>query len=310
MKVPRPSVSATGVSIALYYLAYCEDAMERICLMSQTLVSEVVKYALWLLSSAHDSGRCHATMFFGLSFQFKIILDEFDNQDGLRKLYNVVSDVSTHLDCRQRKLYIFSVHLFLKSQISVLPILSTEEHTLNDDEECAARQMIRHVSVALKKYMESHLFYKYTQMSRLNEPVNSAQTINLYRVSGALISTEMMGFIIFVLFFTIFFQAPKLLPETISEQATALQEMLPVRARWEPVDKILALNGIPLLLRIIASSYEWIYSGRWALKFSIFSSIGRMIVYVCDIAHISRDRLISNRFLFAIIARRFLVRTV
>lgn len=93
MKVPRPSVSATGVSIALYYLAYCEDAMERICLMSQTLVSEVVKYALWLLSSAHDSGRCHATMFFGLSFQFKIILDEFDNQDGLRKLLNVVSGI-------------------------------------------------------------------------------------------------------------------------------------------------------------------------------------------------------------------------
>lgn len=91
MKVPRPSVSATGVSIALYYLAYCEDAMERICSMQQTIVSEVVKYALWLLSCAHDSGRCHATMFFGLSFQFKIILDEFDKQDGLRKLYNVVS---------------------------------------------------------------------------------------------------------------------------------------------------------------------------------------------------------------------------
>lgn len=91
MKVPRPSVSATGVSIALYYLAYCEDAMERICLMPQPFVSEVVTYALWLLSSTHDSSRCHATMFFGLSFQFKIILDEFDNQDGLRKLLNVVS---------------------------------------------------------------------------------------------------------------------------------------------------------------------------------------------------------------------------
>lgn len=110
MKVPRPSVSATGVSIALYYLAYCEDAMERICLMSQTLVSEVVKYALWLLSSAHDSGRCHATMFFGLSFQFKIILDEFDNQDGLRKLYNVVSDhgpISVPLRTVERHLKIF-----------------------------------------------------------------------------------------------------------------------------------------------------------------------------------------------------------
>lgn len=90
LKVPRPSISATAVSISLYYLAYCEDAMERICLMSQSIIPEVVNYGLWLLSSAHDSGRCHATMFFGLSFQFKLFLDEFDRQDGLRKLYNVV----------------------------------------------------------------------------------------------------------------------------------------------------------------------------------------------------------------------------
>lgn len=91
LRVPRPSISATAVSICLYYLAYCEDAMERICLMSQPIVPEVVKYGLWLLSSAHDSARCHATMFFGLSFQFKMFLDEFDRQDGLRKLYNIVS---------------------------------------------------------------------------------------------------------------------------------------------------------------------------------------------------------------------------
>lgn len=90
MKVPKPSVSATSVSIALYYLAYCEDAMERICLMSQSFVTEVVKYALWLLSCPHDTGRCHAAMFLGLSFQFKIILDEFDKQDGIRKLFNMV----------------------------------------------------------------------------------------------------------------------------------------------------------------------------------------------------------------------------
>jgi HIV-1 Vpr-binding protein len=32
-------------------------------------------------------------MFFGLSFQFRVILEEFDAQDGLRKLYNVVSMV-------------------------------------------------------------------------------------------------------------------------------------------------------------------------------------------------------------------------
>lgn len=91
LRVPRPSVAATGVSISLYYLAYCEDAMERICNMPKPLIAELVTYALWLLGCSHDSGRCHATMFFGLSFQFKVILDEFDAQDGLRKLYNVVS---------------------------------------------------------------------------------------------------------------------------------------------------------------------------------------------------------------------------
>lgn len=89
--MPRPSLATTGVSIAIYYLAYCEDAMERICSMQRPLISELVRYALWILGRCHDSSKCHATMFFSLSFQFKVILDEFDAQDGLRKLYNVVS---------------------------------------------------------------------------------------------------------------------------------------------------------------------------------------------------------------------------
>lgn len=91
LDVPRPSVAATGVSICLYYLAYCEDAMEKVCLLKKNVITDLVTYALWLLERSHDSGRCHATMFFGFSFPFKAILDEFDKQDGLRKLYNVVS---------------------------------------------------------------------------------------------------------------------------------------------------------------------------------------------------------------------------
>lgn len=90
LEVPRPSVAATGVSICLYYLAYCEDAMERVCLLPKHIISDLVTYALWLLERSHDSGRCHATMFFGFSFPFKVILEEFDAQDGLRKLFNVV----------------------------------------------------------------------------------------------------------------------------------------------------------------------------------------------------------------------------
>lgn len=79
-------------------------------------------------------------MFFGSTFQFKVILDEFDAQDGLRKLYNV---------------------------IATLQILSNEDlPPLNEDAESAARQIVRHVCVAIKKYMESHLYGKVEHLRR------------------------------------------------------------------------------------------------------------------------------------------------
>jgi len=52
---------------------------------------------LWLLECSHESGRVHAAMFFSLSFPFRIIVDLFDEQDGLRKLFNMV--------CRQFVLF-------------------------------------------------------------------------------------------------------------------------------------------------------------------------------------------------------------
>lgn len=210
LEVPRPSLAATGVSIAFYYLAYCEDAMERICLMPPKIITELVSYALWLLGCSHDSGRCHATMFFGLSCQFKVMMDEFDKQDGLRNLYNV---------------------------ISVLPIfLPADDYNLNDDEECAARQVVRHVCVALKKYFENHLYYKYSQVTRQQCPTGTlAQPV---------------------------FKSAKNSPEVISDQIRTLQELLPMKARWSPVDEFIELGGVNLLLRIIALAYEWNYSGR------------------------------------------------
>lgn len=205
LKLPRVSCVATGIAIALYYIAYCEEAMERICAMPPRLISELVTYALGLLGCIHDSGRCHATMFFGLSFQFKVMLDEFDKQDGLRQLYNV---------------------------ISVLQILShpNDDDDLSQDEETAQRQVVRHVCVALKKYFESHLFYKYTQATR--HP--STRT-------------------------TIPIRALKNPPEIIDDQILTLQGLLPMRSNWNPVSEFLQLGGITLFILIIAHSYEWNY---------------------------------------------------
>lgn len=94
LKIPKPSIAATGVSMCLYYIAYCEDAMERVCLLPEHVLHNLVAYALWLLEFSHESGRCHAIMFFGASFQFRVILELFDNQDGLRRLYNMLSTLS------------------------------------------------------------------------------------------------------------------------------------------------------------------------------------------------------------------------
>ncbi|XP_034255066.1 DDB1- and CUL4-associated factor 1 isoform X2 [Thrips palmi] len=215
LEVPRPSIAATGVSICLYYLAYCEDAIERVCLLPQHIISDLVTYALWLLECSHDSGRCHATMFFGLSFQFRVILEEFDSQDGLRKLYNVVS---------------------------TLPIMSTEEEAaLNEDEECSARQIVRHVCVALKRYFEAHLYIRAEQLRRAHMRESDDHRQLQHMPS---------------------YKATKSTPEEIQEQVETLLELMSFRANWPPVDELLRLGGVTLLLQVIAFAYEWNYSGR------------------------------------------------
>nr|XP_049703892.1 protein mahjong isoform X3 [Helicoverpa armigera] len=208
LEVPRPSVAATGVSICLYYLAYCEDAMERVCLLPRRTLADLVKYALWLLECSHDSGRCHATMFFGLSFQFRVILEEFDHQDGLRKLYNV---------------------------ISTLPILSADEDEsrVSEDETCAARQIVRHVCVALRRYLEAHLRLRAAQVAR-------QQGDNVPEPPP--------------------YKASKSSPEEIQEQIELLQSV--AWSRWAAVDELLELGGVALLLQVVGLAYEWNFNGR------------------------------------------------
>ncbi|XP_044248914.2 protein mahjong isoform X1 [Drosophila takahashii] len=248
LKVPRPSLATTGVSIAIYYLAYCEDAMERICSMQRSLISELVRYALWILGRCHDSSKCHATMFFSLSFQFKVILEEFDAQDGLRKLYNV---------------------------ISVLKILdpshndSDNDSDINEDVECASRQMVRHVCVALKRYMEAHFFYKYNSFLCQHNAASSSPSSNHYFNQNPTV-------------------AAKLNFDQLHDQIRTLQEHTSIRAHWQPVDQLMKLGGITMLLRIIAFSYDWVNSGRSetvrsALDvLSVCCIIPRVYVVLCE----------------------------
>lgn len=112
-----------------------------------------------------------------------------------------------------------------------------EDSTPNDDVECASRQLVRHVCVALKRYMESHLFYKYQQFIRQQCPTSSELMQNVTKATRANL-------------------------EQISEQVRTLQENSYIRAHWQPVDQLLKLGGINLLLKVIAFSYEWNNGGR------------------------------------------------
>lgn len=116
LEIPRRSTAATGVSLCLYYLAYNQDAMERagcthtpththspthplterralslqVCVRPPSVLAHMVSYALQLLEGSHASGVCHATMFFSICFSLRALLQLFDQQDGLRRLVNLV----------------------------------------------------------------------------------------------------------------------------------------------------------------------------------------------------------------------------
>uniref|UniRef100_T1KIJ0 DDB1- and CUL4-associated factor 1 n=2 Tax=Tetranychus urticae TaxID=32264 RepID=T1KIJ0_TETUR len=156
LQVYRPSVAATGVSICLYYLGYNEDAMEKICVLPRHILSDLVSYALWLLECSHDSSRCHATMFFGLTFAFRIILDLFDAKDGLRKLLNVI----------------FLLDIF------------ADERSATDDELFTKRQTARQVCIALKRYFEAHLVIEAENIRRSPLPGSSSSQHSVKSHSG------------------------------------------------------------------------------------------------------------------------------
>ncbi|XP_050302636.1 protein mahjong isoform X2 [Anthonomus grandis grandis] len=252
LEVPRPSIASTGVAMCFYYLGYLEEAMEKICVMPQFIITNFVKYALWLLECSHDSGRCQAIMFFGLTFQFKVILDEFDAQDGLRKLHNV---------------------------ISTLPILQPDHDANgqpNEDQECSARQIVRHVCLAYRRYLEAHLYHKAEPIQRSQLRLNPSAPVMPVLPP---------------------YKACKSSPEEIQQYIELLLEHMSFRSHWSPVDQLLKLGDINLLLQIIALAYEWNYGGRGetvrsALEvLAIACVMPKVLLLLCERVDLPEERI-------------------
>ncbi|KAI8782336.1 DDB1- and CUL4-associated factor 1 [Biomphalaria glabrata] len=142
LEIHRPSIAATGVSLCFYYITYFEDATERLCMLPENVLSDVVLYNLWLMECSHDSSRCHACLFFSQSFPYKVILNLFDKNDGLRRLINMIST------------------------LSILNADSRGNET--DDELHQMRQAARLVCDALRKYFEVHATLKADELRCLH----------------------------------------------------------------------------------------------------------------------------------------------
>lgn len=141
LAVPRPSLPADGVALCLWYLAYCEEAVERICLLTDQMLSELVRYTLWLLECSHQSSRQHAVMFFGMVFRFRAMLDRFDEQDGLRKMLNMLSTLSLFQDV-------------------------WEQDLLDEPNEVIMWHTVKQVCLSVKNYFEAHLTHKVQNLQR------------------------------------------------------------------------------------------------------------------------------------------------
>ncbi|XP_037788509.1 LOW QUALITY PROTEIN: DDB1- and CUL4-associated factor 1-like [Penaeus monodon] len=142
LQVPRPSLPADGVALCLWYLAYCEEAVERICLLPDHVLGELIRYSLWLLECSHQSSRTHAVMFFGMVFRFKAILEKFDEQDGLRKVLNMLSTLSLFQDV-------------------------WEQDILDEPNEVMMWQTVKQVCLSVKHYFEAHLALKVQHLHRM-----------------------------------------------------------------------------------------------------------------------------------------------
>ncbi|CAG0901343.1 unnamed protein product [Cyprideis torosa] len=131
LTLPRPSVAATGTSMCFYYLTCSEEAMEELHHYPRAMLQQLVAFMLWLLECSHETARVYAVMSFGTFFQYKTFLSLFDEQDGLRLMYNMVA---------------------------TFKLLDPDvQDTLSEEESLLSRQAIRQIAVALRSYFDAHL---------------------------------------------------------------------------------------------------------------------------------------------------------
>lgn len=247
--------------------------MERICLHPKETLKDLVHYALWLLECSHESSRNQATMFFSVSFSYRVILELFDAQDGLRKLLNVI----------------FMLDLFKENDDS------------NDDELYTKRSTAKLIVNALKKYFEAHLIVECEQLRRSQLIKNSNSNQNNSNQTSSSLSTlnsktNQFNYNKLTIGNVPPYKAMKYTNETIIEFVETLLEIMPIRKSWKPVESLINLGGVKLIVNLIVASADWIYNSKSeTLKSAldilvVCSALPKMQVVLTECIQIELDR--------------------
>eukprot|EP00803_Ostreobium_quekettii_P004630 evm.model.scf_672.6 EVM.evm.TU.scf_672.6 scf_672:23684-28573(+) len=90
LSVPRSQHTQGALAMCLFGLASTPLAFERVCCLQCPGPAQITNAALGLLGSGFDAAKKYASLFFGAAINYPAILVEFDAQDSLRVLLNVL----------------------------------------------------------------------------------------------------------------------------------------------------------------------------------------------------------------------------
>jgi len=75
-----------GLSLTLFGLASLPLAFERTCALPAPVPAQLVQAGLGLLAAPNDAARKNAALFFDAGVHYPVLLECFENSDGLHRL--------------------------------------------------------------------------------------------------------------------------------------------------------------------------------------------------------------------------------
>lgn len=197
--------------------------MERVCALPSDVIHQLIALDLQLLECSQDQARKNAALFFAAAFVFRAVLDAFDNQDGLQKLLNLLSEAAS-----------------VRSGVSSGTVGQPNSGSLRNDRTpsevltSSEKQIAYHTTVALRQYFRAHLLLVVDSVRPSKNIRSAARNIPSSRAAYKPldISNEAI--------------------DAVFRQIQKDRKLGPafVRARWPAVDKFLNCNGHITMLEL------------------------------------------------------------